>query len=342
MKKLIAILSLAIIQSGYAGEKVNFFIPATKMLWGIKHFAVADFRQGDSVNTYIPQLVKTALKQHDFYHVVDSASVNAILTDTTYTRADLMGTDSIHAICRLLNVDAIIQGSVSEYEMLPDSSGEEEINREVWTGEYERDENDKIIEELVGGVSSRKKKFIQKLVKLPYLIHRAVVTVNFSIVDGETGLVVDSDSVTQRYDTGKIYGDEFREIPPPDEIIHGLCVDVVDFWITRISPNFKTVRRDIESGTDLLNAGKAYAESGFWDDAIKVWQSEIEESPNNPSAYYNLGLAYEALAEFKTAESYYKKAVLLKQERRYQKALDRLQEEWAERNRNLTEDHNRE
>jgi tetratricopeptide (TPR) repeat protein len=161
--------------------------------------------------------------------------------------------------------------------------------------------------------------------------------VSFTIIDGETGRCINQETITERYDSGKIYSDEFFEKPQVKDIIQSLASDIVDVWITGISPDVRSARCEIESGSELLNAGKAYAENGFWDDAIKVWQNILGENPDNASAYYNLGVAYEALAEYKVAEVHYKKALLLKPNGRYQKALDRLREVWDKRSKKLAE-----
>ncbi len=121
MKKYIAIVWLVLLQQGYAAEKLIFFMPANEIMWGIKNFAVADFRHNEQLNTYVSNYLLNTLREHDFYHALDSTEIESIFADTSYTREDLMATDSIPHICELLQVDAIIQGNVTAFELFPDS-----------------------------------------------------------------------------------------------------------------------------------------------------------------------------------------------------------------------------
>ncbi len=342
MKLRIAIIWLAIVHAGIAGEKVNFFMPAQDELWGIKHLTVADFRYGDGFHPFISEMVESALRQHDFFRVVTAAQVAAKCADTTFSRRTLLQPDSMKAICDFLRIDAIISGDVLEYHVPPDSLSKEIIKRTIWTGEYERDEEGHIIQELESGVLVRKKKFVERTVELSYRIRTGVVTIVFIIWDGENGIPAVTDTIVQVYDSAKIYEDEQVELPDSATILNNLCRDAVDVWVTSISPYSRTTRRDIADGNDLIHKGKVYATNGLWEEAIRAWQQAVDQDTTLVAGYYNLGLAYEALAEYDLAILHYKRAFELDNSRRYRKVMENLEKQSQKRKQLLKRKQKRE
>jgi tetratricopeptide (TPR) repeat protein len=80
----------------------------------------------------------------------------------------------------------------------------------------------------------------------------------------------------------------------------------------------------VESGTvaDLIEEGRTLYNAGKLDDALAKFLSASIQEPANPVPFNNIGLIYKKKNNFAQAESYYKKAIMLKPD--YSECLNNL------------------
>ncbi|MBX3058196.1 MAG: tetratricopeptide repeat protein [Anaerolineae bacterium] len=67
-----------------------------------------------------------------------------------------------------------------------------------------------------------------------------------------------------------------------------------------------------ESLSDIVALANAYAERGFWNEAIEKYKRAIELNPNDANLYNDLGTIYEELGEAKQGEDAYLTAIGLR------------------------------
>ena len=305
--------------SVYAKEKVSFYLSKNDTLWGIKRISIAEFKNQENVNIQIAGLLNKSLKKHHFFQI---AELND--KDHNITKDDFNDITKSNTICETLQVDALIIGKIIKNEILPDQSGIEEISKQIWTGEYERDVDGNIIIENIDEQQQKKKKLITRIIKQPYKIRAGTLTILFNLIDGPTHSLAYSKTITKNYDSGKVPKGEFKSMLSSDKILYILANEVIEEFIAQISPELHEIKRAIESEDGFIDEGKTYAIEGFWDKAIEIWKKVEEQAPNNPKALYNLGLACEALGEYTDAEIYYRKALLLEDKKSYKKAIKNI------------------
>ena len=331
MKKIIPTLLLLLCSNSFAGEKIKIFKPAFDVLWGIKKIAVSEIKDNEN----IPVLLSTKLKRTQFFNVIECRELEKVLLSQHLTKDDLKNIDKSKEVYNTLKIDGLIFGEINTYQVEPDENGIEQVSKQIWTGKYERDENDKIIEENIDGNFIKKKLVEEKIIDQKYRIRKGIVSITLNLIDIKSGKIAISKTVVKNYDSGKVPEDKTKSLLSAEKILQNLSDEVVTDFVKYISPTLKTEKRDIESGEGLIDEGKIYATSGLWHEAIETWLKAETAFPNNSAVYYNLGLAYEAIGEYKEAHTFYKKAALLKDEKLYKKAQQRLKKAYERKQKEL-------
>lgn len=80
------------------------------------------------------------------------------------------------------------------------------------------------------------------------------------------------------------------------------------------------------AGAHDLAEGNAAAREGAWSAALRCWGSAVLANPESSAAWYNLGLAHEALGQFESACRAYERAFELDEQELYNAALARAEE----------------
>ena len=322
MKKLISIFIFLLIGDGFASEKIQIYKPAREELWGIKKIAIASVDDEKTVFT----LLDIKLRQTNFFLVSQPENIENKLHQAGLTIEDLADTQKSKQVSEILAVDALLFAKVTDCHVDPDITGEEQVKKQIWTGKYQRDKNDKIIEENIDGKLVKKKLFEEKIINQKYRIRKGICSITFNLIDGQSGKVAVSTIVSKKYDSGKIPEEEIKSSPSPDQVERKLSVEAIADFVKYISPKLESVKRNIEAGDGFIDEGKIYALEGLWTEALEAWLKGERMFPNNSGVYYNIGLAYEALGEYEQAEIYYKKAMLIKDKKQYKKALKNIRD----------------
>lgn len=329
MRNKISIIIVAVFIVNLAfcssGNRLRFYQPARQNLIGIKQLVIAPC-QGNDDAALICSYLTTFIEQADYFSLFDQNEFTAALQQRQLSYENLKQADSLLQIGVLLNVDAIIFSELKSLEIFPDESGVETVAKSVWTGEYERDANGTIIEEISPtGETIKKKKFKLQNVDQHFRIRKAKMQADFALIDLKKGGRLVSRALTEEYSSGKSIIEENQKLPAEDEIKRILAREVVHKFFNDIAPKNIAVKRAIEKGTALLDSGAVHARAGRWNKATEFWNEAQKNQPTDGRIYYNLGVASEAMGNYDQAASYYKKATLLSPKKKsYQSSIENM------------------
>lgn len=310
-------------------SRLIFQQPAGRQVVGLKRLAIAPI-EGAAEADLIYRLLDEKLRQDDYFEIADPNNIQVTLARYQLTFEQIKQLDTLRPAASLLDIDGIIFLSVKSFKILPDEHGQEMVAKNVWTGEYERDQFGQIIEEPgPNGELVKKKKIKLQTVEQHYTIRQANAQVLFQLIDLKNRAIAISRSIESNYRSEKVIKEESQRAPTDEEIKRTLAIDVVNQIVSHIAPRKVGVKRAIEAGTALLDSGAVLARQGQWRQAQQVWLEAERQTPTDARVYYNLGLAAEAQGRFSEAEIYYKKAALLNPKRKlYQAAAKRIREFW--------------
>ncbi|MFH1091204.1 MAG: tetratricopeptide repeat protein [Pseudomonadota bacterium] len=113
-----------------------------------------------------------------------------------------------------------------------------------------------------------------------------------------------------------------------DELIKLLAMKLAE----RLVPSPVRFKLALDTGEGLfgqanIKRGVKLALAGQWEEAVKIWRLVLEEDPDNPAAYYDLGVAYErldGLQNLKAALKMYGDATARGNNPLYRQALTRV------------------
>jgi len=315
-----------------SGIKLQFQQPKTRELIEIRRLVIAPC-EGNNDAGLVCDYLNSRLEQSKYFILSDRNLFNAALEQNQLTYENIKQLDSLSFDVRFLDADAIVFSELKSIENLPDEQGTEAIEKSVWTGEYERDTNGQIIEEISAtGETIRKKKFKLQTVDQHFRIRNAKLHVEFRFIDLKKKTLIFSQELAENYTSGKIIKEESQPIPTDDEIKRILVQNIVDRFLGKIKPGNITVKRPIETGTALLDSGVVHAKADRWRQAQAIWNEAEKAFPMDARIYYNRGLAAEAQGDYSSAEIYYQKAVLLDPEKKlYQKAVNNIRTVWQKK-----------
>lgn len=305
-----------------AAVSLQIMKPAEINLPGIKKIAIVDFQGPERSGSQIATLLQSYLMQSDYFEIMERDQLKRILDEQNLGMSGVVDETSAVQVGRLLGVDAMLFGEATSYEVEPDERGTEKVEDKVGTGKYEEVDEKNIFT----GKTRKVKKEIMKtvLVDRHYRIRRGTVAINFRVVSVESGVLLAVESESKSYNSGKVIEGSYNTLKPQGEILSDLSKSICQKFARKIAPYYATEKRYIEPGKNEIGAGKKYAESGLWPEAKDAWMRAIQVMPNEPAGYYNLGVAYEMEGDLEEAEIYYKKALSVKQDKRYMDAVRRI------------------
>ncbi|MBP88639.1 MAG: hypothetical protein CMJ64_18315 [Planctomycetaceae bacterium] len=155
-----------------------------------------------------------------------------------------------------------------------------------------------------------------------------VAAIQYRLLDTRTGFVVEQDTVQS-----ESYKGELDRIASgrtsQSRIFERLAKDSAARVAASLAPHEVPVEVALASqvwgtGAGTLRSGNHAAKNGDWGEAMKQWNDVIQANQENDSAWYNLGLAHEAMGDFQRAHDAYQRAAALKQNELYQGAIARL------------------
>ncbi len=320
-----------------SGLTFRFLKPGQIHFAGIKRLAIAPCT-GLKEAGKLQDRLNQKLEETHYFSLLYDKNISDLLWQHQLTYQKIAEADSqtLSEIGGWLKVDGMLFTELKTLEIEFVAEGLEKIEKKVWTGEYERDEFGEIIEiEDSTGQKIKKKKLKVKILNQKFQLRQAKIEVYFRLLDFELGRIIGSWDKVEHY----VENTALTEAPPKlltEEAIKDLLINrAIDEFVKEIGPQIEFVKRHIESGFAQLDSGVVYAKKNLWEKAIAFWEQAEKTNPTDARVYYNLGLAYEALGDYKSAEMHYFKASLLNPEnKRYRKAIDNIKKIWIEKEKN--------
>lgn len=319
----LSILSILLLSCATTSTvNVQVMKPAEIHLSGVKKIAVVDFQGPERSGSQVATTLQSLLIQKQQYDLIERDRLAQVLEEQNLGMTGVVDEASAVQIGKVLGVDAMVFGEVTTYQVERDERGVEKVERQEGTGKYEIVEQKNIFT----GKKYKVKKEIMKtvLVDQHYRIRRGSVAINFRVVNVENGQLLAVYSDSKSYDSGKVVEGSQKTLPPQGQILSDLSRQICNKFANMISIHELTQKLFLEPGKGNIDLGRKYAEAGLWPEAIEAWETAAKETPDEPSVFYNLGTAYEIDSEYELAEAMYKKAMILKQKKRYMEAIARV------------------
>ena len=267
----------------------------------VKRVAVAEFggqtaedkRWGEVASDKLVSLLDQTNRKFRRYELVDRKGLKAVM-DERDLRLAISDTDSAGKVGKLANVQAIIYGNVTAMHR------DEHLTRQTFD------------------ISSRSMKTV------PYVRRVCQATLNFTMVDVDTGKTIATLTPRRDYDSDKqtkggaaaftkalgVGGDDTAAI---DSTIDGMIDACVQEFVGKISPHEEAFKIALESGkSKFVDKGNSLAVEREYKDALAQYRKGISDQPKDAGALFNAGLMCEATGDFKSAEEYYAKALDLR------------------------------
>ena len=298
--------------------------PAEIDVGGIKRIAILDFRGPHGTGEKIASIFTSKLFATNFYTLVERSELQKVLEEHALNMSGIVDVETAVQAGNLLGVQGIIVGDVISYKS-EDHRRLKKETRKVWTGEYEKDEKGNFIyEKTLFGKKVKKKKYKEKIVNVEVIEREATVGLSFRLIDVQTGSIIATRETSHSYKRSVKSGE--GTLPPKQAILNRLAHQCIDDFVRMLAPHTVTIRTQFARGDDEVNRGIEFAKNDLWDKAQQVWEAVVRKDPTNHAAWYNLGLAFEALGDYESAERAYDRAVTLKQKKLYFKALKRIRQ----------------
>lgn len=305
--------------------------PASIDLPGIKKLAIVDFQGAERSGSQIATLIQSMLITSEYFNILERDQLRNILEEQKLGMSGVVDANTAVEVGKLLGVDALIFGEVTRYEVEPDQEITEKVKEQKHTGRYEWVEEK---DEKTGKTKRVRKEIVEDVwVDKSYWVRKGTVAINFRVVDVETGALLAAHSDSRSYDSQdekksflEILTDTQKSLKPQGEILHDLSQSICQQFVQMIAPYYAMENRIIELGRGSIDEGRKYAENGLWPEAVEAWERAVLEMPEEPAAFYNLGLGYEVQGRLDEAEQSYQLAVRLNQKKLYMEAIARVRQ----------------
>ena len=304
-----------------APTRKAYHIKPSKVRWeGIHNVAVRGFygHYGEIVRSYLYR----RLAEVDYFNPTDANQIRAV---------DRLSCDTVEEIEFLqaledLQADAVITGQVTAD--IHDIHGSDQLQIEEGTGYYKKAKN-------VYGqwVDVEIKRTVVRAI--PYVVRKVSLVAEYKVFDLHAKGVIAFGELTEAYEEkfggDKEYGDvghKLSDLPSSSLTEDELSSKVATKILAKLSRMrlSRFVKLD-NSGNSMVKRGVALAKRGDWEGAMHLWQQVIRDEPDTASAYYNLGVAHEALGDtkgFKTAMDLYKTAAIHGENNLYTDGIKRV------------------
>jgi len=223
-----------------------------------------------------------------------------------------------------LATDTVIGGHVTA--ILNDNHGTDQAQVKEGTGYYKKEKD-------VHGqwVDVEIQRTVQRA--LPYVTRQASLTTSFKIFDLNTRRFIATDELTESYE--KKFGGvnephDLGDLPSPDVTLDELAARTAVRLVAKLSRmKLSSIISFDKDDNSMVMRGVTLAEDGAWEDAMQLWNDVIQNEPDNPSALYNLGVAYESLGDIENlriAKGLYQKAATCGDKTLYADGISRVKD----------------
>jgi tetratricopeptide (TPR) repeat protein len=289
-----------------AGTPAQVKLPA-----GIKRIAVVEFTAKDAVSQPYAGIAASRLNSvlaaapESSFQLLDRTHLRGVLAEQDLGASGVTDSDSAIKAGKMLNVDAIIFGSVhaekSEEAARSSAAG---ITRSV---------------PYVGGLGGSGSSIRRS----------ALVNVTFNMVHPETGEQIVTRSISRSYDSSKGGGLLKKVVggstPSGEAIVNDLIEQCVAEFAGLIAPHYDVYEYSLASSKGT-KTGNAFAEGGDFKTAAEQFKAAMQANPKDSAAVFNLAIATLALNDPQAASELLDKAVILKTDKKWIRVRQELVE----------------
>lgn len=154
------------------------------------------------------------------------------------------------------------------------------------------------------------------------------IIAEFELLDVRTGQVLAQGQTTASYQ-GELSQDR-SSAKSEQKILRDLVAASAAKVVVQIAPHQVPVDVELATatfgpGAGAILAGNKYARAGQWLEARQQWQAALNENANSDAAFYNLGLAHEAIGDLPRARQMFEAAARIEDKDRYRQAITRVE-----------------
>lgn len=233
----------------------------------------------------------------------------------------------IRRIGAALNADAVIYGEIEKLQF-EEESRLVKVREKVWTGDYVRDASGAIVlDGGRGGEAVPRKRLEDRMVEKNRLRRYAAMDIHFRMADAFMGNAICADSESESGSWEGTGAAEIAQMPTREGIVDLLADRAIKKFVRYIAAHPVEEERILERGLfHSTGLGVELAKNNLWDEAVDKWLQAVKSRPDDPSAYYNLGIAFERKGRFDLAHKAYQNALARKPHSdRYIKAVAKMQ-----------------
>lgn len=297
---------------------------------GIREIAVLSFSAADSAPQYARDTesrLVSVLVQTGRYRVLKRTETERILKEAGINFSYPPGASMVRKVGAALGVDAVIYGVVEGYQF-DEESRLVKVKEKVWTGDYERDRNGAIVSDIGDdGQAVPRKIYEKRLVEKNRLKRYAGLQIHYRMADSFHGNVICAESESETGSWERTGAAEIAQLPGREAIFDLFLDRATKDFVRNIAPHPIDEEKFLESGVfHSTRLGVELAKNNLWDEAVDKWLQAVKSAPDDPAAYYNLGVAFERKGLFDLANRSYQNALIRRpKSKRYIKAITHIQ-----------------
>ncbi|MCX6357711.1 MAG: hypothetical protein NT045_07570 [Candidatus Aureabacteria bacterium] len=297
---------------------------------GIREIAILPIAMPD-LNLFsgpaVGERIAAVVADTNRYRVMRNDQVARLLAQVGINYAYPPDTALVRKIGAALKVDAVLFGELEQFNV-QEEQRLIKVREAVWGGDYVRDHNGAVVTDRgPDGEETPRKRFQKRLVEKDHLRRYAVLDLHLRVADTFVGNVICAESETE---SGSWEGTGAAEVAkmPAREVIFELLLDRgIKKFVRQIAAHPVEEERVLEPGLfHATRLGVELARNNLWDEAMEKWLQSTKAKPDDPAAYYDLGVGFERKGMFDLAYKAYQNALARKpQSTHYIKAVATMQ-----------------
>ena len=167
----------------------------------------------------------------------------------------------------------------------------------------------------------------KRTVSVPCFTRTAIATVNMKGISVTTGAILCT-KAAQTTAEDKKCGSDLPKVETALSLIDRCLVSAADELASAIAPRFVENKNnlrdvDVKAYKDIGKKARQDAENGKLDEAYAGYAAIIKDDPYNDAVIFNMGVLNEVVGNYQDAQECYQKAVGIRPNGDYSKALDR-------------------
>ncbi|MDD5557815.1 MAG: tetratricopeptide repeat protein [bacterium] len=304
--------------------------PPTADVSGITDIAVLPFHAEGAEEEWADEMTLQTLAvvvHTGRYRVMKAEQVRDLLGKAGIGRVARPDAATVRRIGNALDLDAVIFGELKKFQF-EEESRLLTVRERVWTGEYVRDAAGVIVSDPDGrGGTAPRRRFEEREVEKNRLKRYAALEADFRMADAFLGNVICSSSESESGGWEATGDAEIAQLPTREAIFDLLADRAVKSFVRRIAAHPVEEERLLEVGMfHSTRLGVQLAKNNLWDEAVDKWLQATKAKPDDPAAYYNLGVAFERKRLIDLAYKSYQNALARNpHSKRYIKAVAAIQ-----------------